>query len=164
MKIFVGTILAILIFAGTSCQIAVNVEKEKEAILAVLEEENAAMLAMDKERVFALHVKDDLETRLELGEYGYNTYSGWDEVSGLLGDALGGDGKLVGSNAVNRKENMIIKVTGNTAWLTFDNIWEWTTDGTTGGYSNIQVTFLEKIKGEWKISFAAYYSKTLPNP
>ena len=35
MKIFVGTILAILIFAGTSCQMAVDVEKEKEAILAV---------------------------------------------------------------------------------------------------------------------------------
>ena len=162
MKIFVGTILAILIFAGTSCQIAVNVEKEKEAIMAVLEEENAAMLAMDKERVFALHVQDNLETRLELGEYGFNTYSGWDEVSGLLGDALGGDGKLVGSNAVNRKENMIIKVTGNTAWLTCDNIWEWTTDGNKGGYSNIQVTFLEKIKGEWLISFAAYYSKPQP--
>ena len=56
MKIFVGTILAILILAGTSCQQAVNVEKEKEAILAVLDEESAAMLAMDKERVFALHV------------------------------------------------------------------------------------------------------------
>ncbi len=54
---------------------------------------------------------------------------------------------------------MVIKVTGNTAWLTCDNIWEWTIDGNKGGYSNIQVTFLEKIKGEWKISFAAYYSK-----
>ena len=161
MKIFVGTILAILIFAGTSCQIAVNVEKEKEAILAVLDEESAAMLAMDKERVFALHVQDDLETRLELGEYGYNTYSGWDEVSGLLGDALSADGTLIGSNAVNRKENMIIKVTGNTAWLTCDNIWEFNSNGEKGGYSNIQVNFLEKIKGEWKISFAAYYSKPL---
>ena len=60
---------------------------------------------------------------------------------------------------MNRKENMVIKVTGNTAWLTCDNIWEWTIDGNKGGYSNIQVTFLEKIKGEWKISFAAYYSK-----
>ena len=162
MKIFVGTILAILIFAGTSCQIAVNVEKEKEAILAVLEEENAAMLAMDKERVFALHVQDDLETRLELGEYGFNTYSGWDEVGTLLGDALGGDGALMGSNAVNKKENLIIKVTGNTAWLTCDNIREWTDGTDKGGYSNIQVTFLEKIKGEWLISFAAYYSKPQP--
>jgi hypothetical protein len=159
MKIFVGTILAILVIAGTSCEQTVNVEKEKEAIRAVLEEESAAMLANDTERVFDLHVQDELETRLELGEYGFNTYTGWDEVGVLLGDALSGEGTLMEANAVNKKENMIIKVTGNTAWLTCDNIWEWTTDGVTGGYSNIQVTFLEKMKGEWKISFAAYYSK-----
>jgi hypothetical protein len=159
MKIFVGTILAILVIAGTSCQQAINVEKEKEAILAVLQEEGDAALAKDKDRMFALHVQDELETRLELGEYGFNTYKGWDEVGVLLGDALSGDGTLMEANAVNKKENMIIKVTGNTAWLTCDNIWEWTTDGVTGGYSNIQVTFLEKMKGEWKISFAAYYSK-----
>jgi len=162
MKFFVSTILAILVIAGTSCEQAVNVEKEKEAIRAVLEEESAAMLEKDKERVFDLHVQDDMETRLELGEFGFNTYSGWDEVSGLLGDALSADGSLISSNAVNRKENMIIKVTGNTAWLTCDNIWEYSSDGEKGGYSNIQVNFLEKIKGEWKISFAAYYSKPQP--
>ena len=162
MKSYLWSFFAILIIAATSCQLVTDVEKEKEAILAVLQEESDASLAMDKERVFALHVKDDLETRLELGEYGYNTYKGWDEVSGLLGDALSGDGALMGENAVNRKENMIIKVTGNTAWLTCDNIWEWNIDGDKGGYSNIQVNFLEKIQGEWKISFAAYYSKSQP--
>ncbi len=159
MKIFAGTVLAILLFAGTSCQQTVNVEKEKEAIRAVLEEESAAMLAKDVERVFDLHVQDDSETRLELGEYGFNTYKGWDEVSVLLGDALDGEGELMAANAVNRKENMIIKVTGNTAWVTCDNIWEYSSDGEKGGYSNIQVNFLEKIKGEWKISFTAHYSK-----
>lgn len=159
MKTLLGTILGILLVVGTSCQQAVNVEKEKEAILAVLKEESAATLAQDEERVFALHVKDDMETRLELGVYGFNTYEGWDEVGSLLSDALGGAGELINANAVNRKENVILKVTGNAAWLTCDNIWEWTDDGEKGGYNNIQVTFFEKIKGEWKISFAAYYSK-----
>jgi hypothetical protein len=162
MKIFVGTILAILIFAGTSCQIAVNVEKEKKAIMAVLQEEGAAVIAQDKDRLFALHVQDDLETRLELGEYGFNTYKGWDEVSGLLGDWIDSDGDLAGENPVNTKENMVIKVTGNTAWLTYDNKWEWTNDDIKEGYNNIQIIFLEKIKGEWKISFSAIYSKSMP--
>ena len=162
MKIFVGTILTVLLIAGTSCQPKVNVEKEKEAIMAVLEEEGAAALAKDKDRMFALHVQDDMETRLELGEYGYNTYTGWNEVGKLLGDAVGGEGALGGADAVSKKENVVIKVTGNTAWLTCDNIWEWTVDGKKGGYSNIQVNFLEKIKGKWLISFAAYYSKPQP--
>ena len=161
MKIFVGTILAFLIIAGSSCQQTVNVEKEKEAILAVLEEEGAALLAKDKDRLFALHVQDELETRLELGEYGYNAFIGWDEVGGLLGDAISGQGLLIGEDAVNKIDKIIIKVTGNTAWITYDNTWEWTVEGNKEGYSNIRVTFLEKIKGEWKISFAAYYSKPM---
>ena len=160
MKIFAGTILAILIFAGASCQSTVNVEQEKEAILAVLQEEVDASMALDKERLFALHVQDDMETRLELGEYGFNTYKGWDEVSALLGDFIDRDDVLAGENLVNIKENLIIKVTGNTAWLTCDNIWEWTIDGEKERLSSIQVTFLEKINGEWLISFAAYYSKS----
>ena len=160
MKFFAGTILAILILTGTSCQQVVNVEKEKEAILALLEEESAASLAKDTDRLFALHVQDDLSTRMELGEYGYNSYNGWEEISGLLGDYLGGDGEAWGENPVNTKENMVIKVTGNTAWLTYDNKWEWTIDGIKGGYNNIQIVFLEKIKGDWKISFSAIYSKS----
>ena len=74
-------------------------EKEKEAILAVLEEEGAAALAKDKDRMFALHGQEDLETRLAHGEFGFNTYTGWNEVGDLLGDALSGEGILGGENA-----------------------------------------------------------------
>jgi hypothetical protein len=105
-----------------------------------------------------MYVQDEMTTRLELGEYGFNRYEGWEEVGKLLGDFLSGEG-MGGVDAVNRKENVLIKVTGNTAWLTCDNIWEWTNEGEKGGYNNIQVLFFEKIKGEWKISFSAYYTK-----
>jgi len=161
MKIFVGTILAILVIAGTSCEQVVNVEKEKEAIMALLEKDDAAAIAKDADGMLALHVQDELSTRLEFGEYGYSRYNGWEEISTLLGDYLGGDGGAWGENPVNTKENMVIKVTGNSAWLTYDNKWEWTNDGVKGGYNNIQIVFLEKIKGEWKISFSAIYSKSV---
>ena len=148
MRKYLWPLFAIILIAGTSCQQKVNIEKEKEAILAVFQEQADAIKAGDVERALAVHVQDSLETRLELGIYGYRTYKGWDEVGKLMGDAL--DGWQV-EDAVNRKENMILKVTGNTAWLTCDNIWEWSVDGEPGGYDNIQITFLEKIKGEWKI-------------
>ena len=163
MKICIGTILTILFMVGTSCEQAVNVEKEKEAILAVLHAEGAAAIAKDMEGVFALHVKDELETRLEMGLYGYNKYEGWEEVEKLLSDFMGGEGEIGGvEDLKNTKENVVMKVTGNTAWLTCDNILEWTTDGVKDGYTNLQIVFFEKIKGEWKISFAAYYGKPKP--
>jgi hypothetical protein len=159
MKISVVTIIAIFLLSGTSCQQNVNVEKEKQAIMALLKAEGDAALSRDMELIGDIYVHDELTTRLEMGQYGYNRYEGWEEVERLIGDFLEGEGDLGGDNPVNRKENIIIKVTGNTAWLTCDNIWEWTVDGEKGGYNNIQIQFLEKIKGEWKISFTAYYTK-----
>ena len=155
---YAWSIFALILLAGTSCQKTVNVEKEKEAIMALLQEETDATIAMDLDRIFALHVQDDMETRLELGVYGFNTFQGWDEIKMLFEDAIGG---WEVENPVNSKENVIIKVTPNSAWLTCDNLWTWSVDGETLGYSNIQVLFLEKIKGDWKISFASYYSKSM---
>ncbi|MCK5137792.1 MAG: hypothetical protein KAR19_18545 [Bacteroidales bacterium] len=159
MRKYLWPLFALSLLAGTSCQQKIGIEKEKEAILAVFQEEVAAIRAGDMERALAVHVQDSMETRLELGIYGYHTYKGWDEVGSLLEDAL--EGWQV-EDAVNWKENVILKVTGNTAWLTCDNIWEWSFEGEPGGYNNIQITFLEKIKGEWKISFSAYYTKPVP--
>ncbi len=159
MRKFLLPLFGIILLAGTSCQNRINVEKEEEALLEVLSKEAKAFMAGDMEAVFALHTQDKLETRLELGAYGYNTFKGWDEIKTLLVDAAPG---MQHSGAVNVKENVIIKVMQNSAWLTCDNIWKWDNDGESDGYNNIQVVFFEKIKGEWKISFASYYSKAVP--
>lgn len=152
-------LLAFAMIACTSCEQKIDPEKEKEAILAVIHEEAAAMVAKDMDRVSALHTQDSLETRLELGVYGFNAYIGWDLIEPLLGDFAAGHQV---ENPVNKKENVILKVTGNSAWLTCDNIWEWTVAGEPGGYNNVQITFLEKVEGDWKISFSAYYTKPIP--
>jgi hypothetical protein len=160
MKRYVWVLMATLIVAGSSCRQAIDLQKEEEAIRTVLKEEANAVIAMDKERLFAVHLQDQMETRLEMGVYGSNRYQGWGQIETLLGDFMDGSG--MGVNPVNRKDNMIIKVTGKTAWLTCDNIWEWSVDGHLEGYNNIQISVLEKVKGEWKISFEAYYSKPQP--
>lgn len=152
-------IIAILI--GTSCQLKINHEKEKEAIMAVLQEESDGYKSMDKDRIFATHIQGSEEVRLELGVYGYNTYQGWDKIEALIGDFVEGSGSF---NMENTKENVILKVTGNSAWLTCDNVWKANQGGTENEISNIQIVFLEKVKGEWKISFTAYYSKPVGVP
>lgn len=157
MKLILWALVPLFLLTASSCQSESRDEKEKEAILAVLHEESAATLALDKERLYSLHVQDDAETRLEMGAYGWNTFQGWDQIEQLLSDFMDGSG--IDENAVNSKDNVLIKVTGNAAWLVCDNLWEWTSDGHAGGFNNLQIAFFEKIKGEWKISFSAYYTK-----
>ena len=159
MRKYLLPIFAMILFTGTSCQTEGNSEKEEAALLDVLRKEADALLSQDLEGAFALHTQDEKETRLEMGVYGYNTYEGWDAIKTLLEDAAPG---LQHPDAVNVKENVISKVNGNGAWLTCDNIWTWSVDGEPGGYNNIQTVFFEKIKGEWKISFAAFYTKAYP--
>ena len=122
MRNFLLALFAIMLLAGTSCTTETNIEKEKEAILGVLQQQSDAFLSGDLEKAFAAHTQDSLETRLELGAYGYNTFKGWDEIKSLLVDAAPG---FIHPGAVNTKENVIMKVMGNSAWLTCDNIWKW---------------------------------------
>jgi hypothetical protein len=161
MRRYFLPLFVLVVLTGTSCQPKVNVEKEKEAILAVIREEADATIAMEKERAFATHIRSSEEMRLELGVYGYRIYDGWDEIETLLGDFL--DGEPTGNLKIS-KENVRIHVAGTAAWLICDNVISWGAGEEMDGYSNIQVTFLEKVQGEWKISLSAYYNKPVEVP
>ncbi len=159
MKRYFWPVLTLFVLFATSCQQEAGLEKEKEAILAVLQEEAAALAASDFDRFRATHIQDSQETRVELGIYGYHIYQGWEEVGTLMKDYLEGHQM---NDPINRKENVLIKVTGNSAWLTCDNIWKASSGESQTENNNLQIVFFEKIEGEWKISFATYYSKPEP--
>ena len=107
---------------------------------------------MDK--LASLHVQDESDTRLA----GTTLYKGWEDIKSLLNGYIENNKKEpFGENFRNKKENIRLKVTGNTAWAICDNIWKWEdADGETGGFQNIHISFLEKIDGDWKLSFEAY--------
>jgi len=65
-------------------------------------------------------------------------------------------------NPRNTKENIILKVTGNTAWSICDNIWEFEFNNEPQKMKNIQIAFFEKINGEWKNSFNAFVAGPKP--
>jgi len=151
-------LITLLAFFATSCQQGPGLEKEKEAIVAVLHEESAAIAALDFDRYKATHLQDEIQTRVELGVYGYRIYHGWEEVGGLVEDFMEGNDL---HEAVNRKENVQIKVNGNSAWLTCDNIWSGVSGEPGVEQNNLQIMFLEKVKGQWKISLVTFYTKPI---
>jgi len=50
----------------------------------------------------------------------------------------------------------------HTAWVICDNIWKWEAKGEPQTNQNIQISFLEKIDGEWKFSFNAFVAAPEP--
>jgi hypothetical protein len=152
---------AIALVAGTSCQRKVDVKKEKEAIMRVIQTESETARDGNFERLAACYIQDEYNTRLNYSQDSYKIITGWDQVKPLLESFKGNAGQDF-SNIKITKDNAIIKVMGNTAWLICDNIWKGIYEGAEIYSDNIQITFLEKVDGEWKISFAAWLTKPEP--
>ncbi len=150
-----------------SCQTAVqteevDVEQEKEAIMTLLTAEAKAAAELNIDTIIAMHVQDEVDSRLQMGRESYTIYNGWKEVEATFEGWRDSDMSSM-TNIRNSKENLILKVGNNWAWLICDNIWEYDTEGEPVKNVNIQINFLEKIDGEWKFSFQAYIAKPQPD-
>jgi len=157
MKKLVLSISVIIIIIIPSCQQKMDTNREKEAILHVLLDEGERFAAYDMEGVAALHIQDETAVRLAGPE---NLLQGWNDIKTLYEGYIKRNKEMNEKNPVenvrNLKENVITKVTGKTAWSVCDNVWKWEEGGETVGYTNRQITFLEQVKGNWKISFIAF--------
>ena len=81
MKKYVLTLFAMLLLAGASCQEKIDIDKEKAAIIAVIEEETNGYLARDFDRLVATWVQDETNIDLRAGKSGYTYGVGWEAVS-----------------------------------------------------------------------------------
>ena len=139
-----------------SCQETIDIEKEKEAIIKVINAETDAYLARDFEAMYATHVHDSLNMRLTAGADSYVFLEGWEDVSKHMSgdqteDDLGPD-----LHIKVEKSNYRMKVYPHSAFVVCDQ--KWTSDFGDGinEINSIQVRFLEKIEDQWKISFVSF--------
>ena len=72
MKKYLWTLFAIILLAGTSCQEKIDIEKEKAAIIAVIEEETNAFRDRDFDRFAATYVQDKTFIRLNASKDDYD--------------------------------------------------------------------------------------------
>ncbi len=151
--LFFSLSLAIL---STGCEKAVDIEKEKAAIIEVINQETETYLARDFESMFATHVQDSLNMRLTAGADNYVFAEGWEDVSKhMTGDETEDDlGPDLHISV--EKSNYRMKLYPNSAFVVCDQKWSSDYGDDVTEIKSIQVRFLEKIEGEWKISFVSF--------
>jgi len=154
-------LVCLLFMTGVSCQKKVDVQKEKEAIMAVINAESETARIGDVAGLTSFYVQDEYNTRFMLGKESYQIITGWDELGPFL-EQLRANAEIDASSISFTKENAVIKVMGNTAWVICDNNWKVMRGEVLTRSESIQITFLEKPEGEWKISFAAWIPKPVP--
>jgi ketosteroid isomerase-like protein len=161
MKKFYFIILSCVVLLIYACKPKVDIEKETEAIKALIHNETQAFLQNDTAKVLSYYIQDDYQTRLSASCDTIELYKGWKELSTFFKNV-----NTAGmSNPKNTKDFIQIKVIGDAAWAIYKDNWEYarivkavpvpggmkdTIITTTG---NLLCTMnLEKKLNEWKIS------------
>jgi hypothetical protein len=157
MKKAISVLFAFLLIVNYSCEEKIDFEKEKKAIMAVIEEETASYYASDFERWCATQIQDSTSTRINASKYGFGFNPGWDSISSNLKPII-----------VNKKDTLkevktpiSIKIYEESAWVVFDNE-VFNKKGESDG-NDMVTNFLEKHDGIWKmvyrntISVTSYY-------
>ena len=131
----------------------IDIEKEKEAIKAIVETESNSYYARDMESQFACFVQDESLTGVLAGKDGF--YSGWEMISEVYKNNY--EQWPESSVLKVKNENYKIKVYTETAWAVYDEYYVYKNDSMGTGPRSIR--FLEKVDGEWKIVLASMLSR-----
>ncbi len=149
-------IAIVFVTLTTGCEQTIDMEKENAAIIEVINLETDAYLARDFETMYSTHLQDSLNMRLTAGADNYVFLEGWEDVSmHMTGDEtedeLGADRHISVT-----KSNFRIKLHPSSAFVVCDQKWTSDYGGDVIEINSIQVRYLEKIDGEWKISFVSF--------
>jgi len=156
MRYTILFILAIALTGVIGCEQEINMDKERSAIIAVINQETDAYLERDYESVYAAHVQDSLNMRLTAGPDSYVFLEGWEEVGKhLLGDETEDD-LSPDLHITVEKYNYRMKIYPSSAFVVCDQKWISQYGDDVNEINSIQVRFLEKLEGEWKISFVSW--------
>jgi hypothetical protein len=156
MKYTILFALIIAAFAISGCEEAIDYEKEKAAIITLMEKETQTYIDRDFEGMFSTHVRDSLNMRLTAGASNYVFAEGWEDVSRhMTGDETEDDlGPDIHTTV--EKTNYRMKIYPGSAFVVCDQKWTSQYPDDVVEMKSIQVRFLEKIEGEWKISFVSF--------
>ncbi|MBN1986223.1 MAG: tetratricopeptide repeat protein [Prolixibacteraceae bacterium] len=116
-------------------------EMEKEAIIALIQEETAAYYANDFERWSKLYLNDSNNVNLSVNKNNYECGIGWNAI------ATEAKNWFTGNQGQNQevKTPLAVKVYENNAWIVFSN--------KSPNEEAIVTNMLEKVNGQWKIIY-----------
>ena len=156
MRYTILLFLAIAAVSFTGCEQPIDYEKERAAIIAVMEKETQTYIDRDFEGMFSTHVQDSLNMRLTVGADSYVFAEGWEDVSRhMISDHTEDD---LGPDLHIRvdKTNFRMKIYPSSAFVVCNQKWTSQYEDDVVEITSIQVRFLEKIGDEWKISFVSF--------
>jgi hypothetical protein len=145
-----SSVVLISLFSG--CNKANEVTDDEQAIKFVINAETQAWIDKDPDKMKQYYVHDNYQTRLNIQDSIYTITTGWDKRSTAI-DTLAKYADWRGVDQLQvKKDFLVIKVTGNTAWAILRETQNMIYNGSPATAVSIINIFLEKQHKDWKIS------------
>lgn len=143
------SILLLLAFTIGSCNKRTDKEAEEQAIKNVIEAQTTYYMAKDHDKNANLFVKDESLIILVAGKENYGYAEGWEQADYY--NTINFNEDTVPGSLKFTNENYKIKIYDDAAWAVYDEM----IYKTNGDFVKkvINVRFLEKHNGNWKIVF-----------
>lgn len=126
-------------------------QQEKEAVLAIIEEETEAFFARDYDRWKSTYVQQDYAFQAWSNRDGtFDSSVGWENIDNTVGKYIHDNPEPVSSHPIVERKNITFKFyDDDVAYLTWD---QFNSDrkGEVFFHSK-EVRLMEKVNGEWKI-------------
>lgn len=155
MKKFLIVLLACGLLAVVCCQDQSGIEKEKKAIIAVIEAEKTAYYMQDLAGLDNSWVQESSARKLFLTSHGITELTGWEEIHQNNVEAIERDWNEHIETV--QYSDYSINLYGNTALVLHDSEHEITDHGNKSLLMMRRIIHLVKIDEEWKIDLMAMY-------
>ena len=137
-----------------SCKARMDVAKEKEDIIAVIENEKEAYFNQDYSGISEAWIQEPSSYKIYMNENGNILFDGWDAISKHDQENLQ-DTSWDRSQVRMDFSNYRINVIDNTAWVLFDCHTNGIVQGDTISILDTRIYVLKKVEGNWKFSLMA---------
>ena len=155
MKKSLLVLISCCLLAVVCCQDERGIEKEKKAIIAVIEAEKAAYYTQDLAGLDNSWVQESSSRKLFLTTHGITELTGWDEIHQNNIEAIGRDWNEHIETV--QYSDYSINIYGNTALVLHDSEHEITDHGNESVLHMRRIIHLVKVDEEWKIDLMAMY-------
>ncbi|MCK4992120.1 MAG: nuclear transport factor 2 family protein [Bacteroidales bacterium] len=152
MKNYLWTSLIALVFlAGTSCQEKIDIEKEKEAVIAVNEEERDAYFDRDLARLEAIWIQEPTSQRVFTSRNALSVLDGWKQIHANYEEDINNTDRWENYEDLSAPfSNYDVKIHDNTALLYHDIHWTGKSGGEVIDVKQKRIVHFVKEDGAWK--------------
>ena len=150
---------AVIFIALSSCEEKIDIEKEKEAIKAVFEQEKDGFFAQDLDVMAETWIQEPSSVKMFMSAEGQTKFEGWDAINKNSREEVADttwDRKLF---TVTFKDYQINLLDDESAWVMCNALWDGTYQGAPMKMVQTRIQVLEKTDGKWKFALMALYNQ-----